>query len=149
MGKSNLKPVILWGNDGRKRAERIPEIITAIRGLGLPPDFSIVDIACGEGEVLIEIKKEFPECRASGIDILGFPSWPAIPQFTQMSLQEFIRTSDQKYDVVMMLNSYRNWPDKHEFDKWIRENAHYFIYSIMGSVIGTDTHGYPLILSRN
>jgi hypothetical protein len=57
-----------------------------------------------------------------------------------MPLQDFIEQDDTVYDVVMMLNSYRNWKkkskhvphrdkDRKEFDEWLVKHCKYFITS--------------------
>ena len=53
-----------------------------------------------------------------------------------MPMQKFIKL-EGNYDVVLMLNSYRNFSEKRSnqreakvnFDKWLIENAKYFITS--------------------
>lgn len=115
--------------------ERADHIIRAIGKLQNNRfDFSILDIACGDGGVLNRIKEEYPQCKELGIDINYFDSWKDIKARTQqISLQEFMKTdAEQKWDYVLMLNSYRNTPPafKKEIDAWLKQNAKYFITSL-------------------
>ena len=86
----------------------------------------------------------FPECKPKIIDIREYKyDWSKLrPQVEQvvMPLQNFIKQDDKVYDVVMMLNSYRNWRKKsknaphransrNEFDEWLINHCKYFITS--------------------
>ena len=112
-------------------------IVDALKDM---PRFTILDIACGDGGVLNGVAEALP-CEATGIDIKEFKEWSSIkPKTKQISFQDFIK-EDKKFDVVMMLDTYRNWinhkyvdlqkaaADKVELDKWILKNAKYFITS--------------------
>ena len=145
-----------WGIDTNDSPKRIMEIVSAIRKLNLPKDFSVVDIACGYGSVLIGISKDFPESRLLGIDINSYWEWDGHPdKFRKQSVQEFIKI-DQEYDVVMMLNSYRNWDGQEKvlFDYWLKKNVRYFITSTEktkeldypNESIGQDSCGFELKL---
>jgi len=135
----------LWGYNAADRYARADEIIAAITKLNLPEDFSIVDIACGDGGVLNKVKEAFPQCKAFGFDI---EPPPEAVNVTQGDLQDFIKDNHNHYDIVMMLNSYRNWHGKAklDFDEWCSFHTHYFITSLKGRQIGIDTHDFPLML---
>ena len=126
--------------------------------LSLPSDFSILDIAGGRGVVLNGIAGLFPQCKPTIIDIKKFDyDWrkhrKSIRQL-EMPLQEFIKQDNSIYDVVMMLNSYRNWQKKKStpkrtaareaFDQWLISHAKYFITSgailpyLQGEIRGHD-----------
>lgn len=143
----------IWQNDGKEEPNRGANIIIELTRLHnankLSEAFQILDIAAGNANVLAEIKHAFPKCKAEAIDIVPFPEWdrhdfPCIP----MALQEFIHKDNRQYEVVMMLNSYRNWtgPEKEEFDRWIYSHAKFFVTSFSGKFIGTDTNDFPMIM---
>ncbi len=142
--KSVISSDDLWGIESNSDTpERLIFIYEALVKLNLPSNFSIVDIAGGRGVVLNGIAGIFPECKPTIVDITSYDyDWgkhrQSIKQIV-MPLQEFIKVTDEIYDVVMMLNSYRNWgkneklpqriESKNNFDKWLIEHAKYFITS--------------------
>ncbi len=70
---------------------------------------------------------------------------------TQMSVQNLVKNNEH-YDVVMMLDSYRNWEGevKEKFDRWLSKNVTYFITSGENAPrwhsekIGEDVKYFPL-----
>ena len=135
----------LWDIERRSDTpERIVFIYEALMKLDLPPDFSIIDIAGGRGVVLNGIVGIFPQCKPTIVDIQRYDyDWRKHHQSIKqvvMPLQDFIKQDDIVYDVVMMLNSYRNWKKKskhtphrdkarEDFDKWLVGHCRYFITS--------------------
>jgi len=145
----------LWNIDDYKPDRRGAQIAEALEYLDLPDDFSLLDVACGYGNVLQDVAVNFTDCNPLGIDIEEYDQWGLwdVP-FRKVSLQEFIE-KDENWDVVIMLNSYRNWKGKSRdnFDAWLERNATYFISSGDNhpkewnyEEIGLDTHGIPLKL---
>lgn len=133
---------IIWQNDGEGSINRARDIISALEKLKLPESFRIVDIACGNGKIISEIKQAFPNCEAYGNDILDF-DWGKDVTFICAPLQEFIK-NNKGFDVIIMLNSYRNWEgkEKDDFDVWLKQNTKYFITSLPWTnveTIGKDT----------
>lgn len=133
-------PDSLWGIERfSDKPERMIFIYEALVKLGLPDNFSIIDIAAGRGVVLNGVAGIFPNCDASILDVVAYPyDWAKIPRRVKryvMPLQKFIKKSDKVYDVVMMLNSYRNWNAdrsglaRKDFNHWLESNAKYFITS--------------------
>ena len=139
---------ILWGIERKSDTpERIVFIYEALMKLNLPPDFSILDMAGGRGVVLNAIAGIFPECKPTIVDIRYYEyDWRKFRRQVKQvvtPLQDFIESKCGVYDVVMMLNSYRNWKDvarrpgtilyrteaRKGFDKWLVEHAKYFITS--------------------
>ena len=129
----------LWGIErDSDKPDRLIYIYETLVKLNLPNNFSIVDIAAGRGVVLNGLALAFPECRPEINDIYHYKyDWTKITprvKFHVEPLQEFIK-SQGGYDVVMMLNSYRNWTGdldgsiQKSFDKWLVNNAKYFITS--------------------
>jgi len=130
----------LWGIERRSDTpERLIFIYEALTKLNLPPDFSIIDIAGGRGVILNGIAGAFPECHPEILDIVEYKyDWRKFrPNIVihVIPLQDFIKDKNNKiYDVVMMLNSYRNWKNidhqiRIDFDRWLTEHAKYFITS--------------------
>lgn len=143
----------IWENDGRESTTRGGEIIKEIKSLldgnRIQADFRIIDVASGNANMLAAIFAAFPDCRASAIDYVKFPEWQAHDfPCIQMSIQDFMHMDDGKYDVVMMMNSYRNWrgSEKEEFDRWVQEHARYFLTSLNAKHIGEDTFDLPMML---
>lgn len=133
----------LWGIERTSDTpERIVFIYNALVKLNLPENFSIVDIAGGRGVIINGIAGLFPNCKPAIVDIVCYPhDWKKFRKSVKiyiMPLQDFIKL-DLSFDVVMMLNSYRNWKknDKIEerrtarnnFDAWLPTHAKYFITS--------------------
>ena len=119
----------IWGINKNYEAYRIVPIYYALKDLDLPSNFTIVDIACGHGIIIDAVASLFRECRALAVDINEYPEWAHLGVRKRViSIQEFIKQGRQ-FDVVMMLNSYRNWigQDKDEFDEWVKKNVRYFI----------------------
>jgi hypothetical protein len=110
----------------------------------LPQNFSVLDIACGDGIVLWQIQKSFPQSACYGVDCNK-------GQFSAHSMVEgegvrlykayiqhlFKNDSEQPFDVVLMLNTYRDWKAAdlrgHEIDlpglanRWFERNGIYVI----------------------
>ncbi|MBU1076383.1 MAG: hypothetical protein KKH98_03770 [Spirochaetes bacterium] len=142
MTKENKR---LWGIERLSDTpERIVFIYEAIKKLvddgKLPENFSIIDIAGGRGVVLNGIVGLFP-CKATILDIKYHPEWGYLKYRIKrivMPLQDYIE-DDHPHDIVMMLNSYRNWKkskiiierkkSREQFDEWLPKNAKYFITS--------------------
>ena len=164
--KKDFSEKKLWGIERTSnRPERLVYIYEALKKIDLPKNFKLVDIACGYGVIVDGLGALFPDATISGVDIVKYKQWDMISDFfgvkmIQMPLQDFIKL-DNKYDVVMMLNSYRNWTvqknmnkrsvAKYNFDKWLLSHAKYFITSkgnltYKKIIIGSDFRGYEIEL---
>jgi hypothetical protein len=103
--------------DPRSRSYRLPNLIEELRRAGsIAEDFSLVDVACGDGLILIELKRRFPESRCFGIDLNAgvFPPHSTAEQLgvpiKRILIQDLFATpTPEQFDVVMMLNTYRGW----------------------------------------
>lgn len=147
----------IWGINKNYDAYRIVPIYHALKDLGLPSNFKIVDIACGHGIIIDAISSLFKECKALAVDIQEYPEWAHLGVNKRViSLQEFIKQGRQ-FDVVMILNSYRNWigQDKEEFDEWVKKSAKYFItssdnfkYYQEKKIIGKDCKKFDLFIYK-
>lgn len=144
----------LWNVDGYQADKRGSQIAAALEELDLPEDFSILEAACGYGNVLNDIVANFPDCKPLGTDLVSYDEWDLMDVPLEVKpLQDLIK-KNQKWDVVVMLNSYRNWEGelKEQFDAWLTKNATYFISSGDNhpdwpyQEIGLDTHNITLKL---
>lgn len=125
-------------------------IYEAIKDLGIE---SILDIACGEGLVLETLSWVMP-IRMEQFDIVSYPEWGKLK--VKPKVMDLKNLNDEKYDLVMMLNSYRNWEDsdREKLNDWLKRNAKYLITSYEGenhisdnwSTIGQDVKGHSLKL---
>ncbi len=117
----------IWGDQDVPNDTRPDRIVELLKTLDLAEDFSIVDLACGKGDVIKAIKIAFPEANALGVDIDTFPEWDT--SFKREDMMDFIK-QPSRWDVVLMLNSYRNWEGSDEvaFDKWKKDHTKYFIW---------------------
>jgi len=90
---------------------------------------SIVEIACGYGIVADGLRWVMPGCEITQFDMFPNPEWThlKVSPFI-MDVNEFIKT-DKHYDLVIFLNSYRNWDFKEEFNKWLEKKCR-LLYSV-------------------
>jgi hypothetical protein len=116
------------------------------RGL-LPRDVSVLDIACGDGVVLWQIQKSFPQAACYGVDCNKgmFPAHAMVERdgvrLYKVYIQHLLKNdSDQPFDVVLMLNTYRDWKAAdlrgHEIDlpelanRWFERNGIYVVLTM-------------------
>jgi methyltransferase family protein len=110
-------------------------------------NFSALDIACGDGIVLWQMQKAFPNSRCYGIDCnKGNFASHAIVESEGVRLYKgyiqhlFTSASDRSFDVIMMLNTYRDWKAAdlrvHETnlpelaDRWFESNGRYLFLTV-------------------
>lgn len=140
----------VWGLEPYYDPGRAIEIYESVKDLEIK---SIVDIACGVG-IVLESLGWVMDANCEQFDIEEYPEWQhLIIRPTKRDLMEFIET-DEKFDLVLMLNSYRNWDEepREKLNQWMKRNAKYFITggeygpNETGKVIGTDVKGFKLKL---
>lgn len=154
----------IWGTPRAHGDDRNRDIESFLRGTYGEGPFSYLDLCCGNGDVLIYLATAFPMGIFIGVDIVH-PDLPILTNLTfyQEPFQTFIARPD-KYSVVSLLDTYRNWPeefrkDQEDFHRWLSPHTDYFICSLAnikdldvlpfkGTPIGRDSHGYPLILCQ-
>jgi hypothetical protein len=138
-----ITPNIWWGVDTQPHpANRRPDIEKALQEIFPLGVFTYVDLACGDGDVIKYLAKQFPESSFVGVDmncpgredLLYTP--PKNLTFVEELWQEHIDTHPS-YDVCSLLNTYRNWPDQYEeerifFHSWLDGYVKYFICSVGG-----------------
>lgn len=113
----------------------------------LKPDFSVLDICCGDGIILFAIKRMFQNATCWGFDLHvdDFESHVICRtngiRLRKGYLQELILDPPfHKFDVMMMFNTFWGWDhaeldeeDKRlpfEVEKWLIENAKYLILTM-------------------
>lgn len=133
-----------WGPPRKKDDfRRNKYIIEELRSIYGDNPFTVLDLACGLANILSEISAIFPNSSCSGVDVVDYEErYPGRYAFLEQKVQDFIRETDKEFDVVIMLESYRNWDwetgDKlkryggkfrNEFDNWVRRHAKHFIFT--------------------
>lgn len=126
---------------------RMIQIYEAIKDL---PIDSIVEIACGYGIIADGLSWVFPDKKITQFDIFKNDSWKHLkikPYI--MDVMDFTKRIDH-YDLVIFLNSFRNWENKKQFKEWLKTHAKYFISSEIEEpgteIIGMDGRGHKLEL---
>lgn len=136
--------------------------------------FSILDLLCGDAIVLQMIANSLP-CDAYGIDLqlrkIPSPShYDNKLHLYQVSLQKLLpRNPPWRFDVAMMLNTYRDWPSsglgqvdarklKIATDEWMQKNASMSILTATDKqiaqmdnveIFGTGEQGSELVAWRH
>lgn len=107
-------------------------------------DFSILDLLCGDGIVLWQVKKSFPDSSCFGVDCKknGYETHEMIQRggvkLYKAFLQHLVSTDCEKpFDVAIMLNTYRGWKyanlREHEeklpdsVNDWFMRNARFVV----------------------
>lgn len=110
----------------------------------LEESFRLLDVPCGDAVVLWQIKKAFPKARCFGVDCnKGVFATNADAMAAGVSIFKgylqhlFAETPPEKFDVTLMLNTYRDWENAelHEseknlpeqVDRWFAQNSHYVV----------------------
>lgn len=139
-------PERIWGLEPTYDAGRVLQIYDAIKPL---PIKSVVDIACGTG--IIGDCLSWVGYQVRLFDIVSYPEWKHLRVFPGiLNVYNFLEEVT-RYDLVLFLNSYRNWDDKELFNDWLKNHASYFITSGDGpnnnyKVIGKDVKNHDLKL---
>lgn len=114
-------------------------------------DKTIVEFACGSGQIISKLKLH-TTAHCIGVDIENHPFWrESKAEMVVADVMDFIKKPD-KYDTVIMLNSFRNWnhPDKTIFEDWVNTHAKKFITSTnlryKKKIIGKDAHDLDMEL---
>jgi len=134
--------------DVDNRSSRPTLIIRQIRGLirqGLiGATFSLLDIACGDGIVLWQIKRAFPHARCYGVDCNrgkfgthDMVQRGGVELFNGYIQHLFAGDPPVPFDLALMLNTYRGWESadlrEHErdlpqlADAWLARNVRFTI----------------------
>ena len=138
----------VWGLEESYDAGRMIPIYLAIKDRNVK---SILDVACGVGLIADGLTWMWDDRDIEQFDIIEYPEWRGLKvKPFKKDVMDFIK-EDKHYDVVMFLNSYRNWDKKEQFNEWLKRNARYFITSganlpYKKEIIGKDVKGHNLEL---
>lgn len=94
---------------------------------------SIVDVGCGAGAVLGQLRCSYPDAKLHGYDIA-----PAAQQFwashesrgVQFHLSDFVASGDSGYDVALVLDVLEHLENPFEFLSRLRNRAAWFVFHI-------------------
>jgi demethylmenaquinone methyltransferase/2-methoxy-6-polyprenyl-1,4-benzoquinol methylase len=92
----------------------------ALQGIVLPPDSSILDLACGTGDFTLELLKRYPSANITGVDItpemmsIAKKKLPArnTVNFSVGDAQNLSFLKNSSFSLVVCAFGFRNFPDK-------------------------------------
>lgn len=133
-----------WGLEPYYDPGRMIHIYEALKGKEWE---SLLDVACGVGIVTEGLSWMYGDKSFKQFDIEEYPEWKHLKVKPEVRMVEDLLESDEKYDVILFLNSFRNWDKQEQFLEWLKGHCKYFISSgVDGEVIGRDVKGHNLIL---
>lgn len=97
-----------WSPDGGvyPNKNRIIGLIEIIKEFNLEPTFSLLDLACGTGELLYMLKDIFPQASFTGIDIQPYIDWRKEGvSFIKYDIDEYIQDVECDFNILMALNT--------------------------------------------
>ena len=104
------------------------QVLTILHANGIRPA-TVVDVGCGAGAVLAELRKALPNARFTGFDIA-----PDAQRFwkhhagIEFRLGDFLTLSDGRYDVLLALDVLEHLQDPFDFLVRIRPRAAHFVF---------------------
>lgn len=101
-------------------------------------NFTLVDLFCGDAIIIRLLKQRFKLADITGVDINKFKEHEEAVKvgvkFKYRFVQKYIKNRRDKVDIVLMLNTYRNFNtsnmtkrDFHKINKWIFKVAKHAI----------------------
>lgn len=92
---------------------------------------TLADIGCGAGQVLLELRRGFPQALLNGFDIS-----PQAEQFwstaramgIKLSVGDFFETAQPQYDVLLILDVIEHLQNPFEFLNQLLGRASYFVF---------------------
>jgi hypothetical protein len=139
--------------DSRSRPHRIARAVGALTTTGaVPAQPTVLDIACGDALVLLEVKRRVPSAACFGVDLHvgAFAAHrharAAGVVLRRVLIQDlFAAPPPAPIDVAVMLNTYRGWENadlrKHEehlphlADSWFDEAARFVLLTMRGDQV--------------
>jgi hypothetical protein len=117
--------------------------------------FTVCEIGCGSGDVLVHLQNILPSVKMKGYDIS-----PQVANFwkqyneaeggVEFHLGNFHEINQIKYDVLLMLDVFEHIRDPFSFLENSRRHATYFVFHIpLDLSASAIIRGYPLINVRN
>lgn len=144
-------------DDPRSRSAMI---IVKLRSLvadpdsGLGEDFRVLDIACGDAVVLWQIQRVFPDASCYGVDCNKgvFEPHAQVMKDGVLLYKAYLQhlfprlpAGDRKFDVTLMLNTYRGWESAdlreeeqdlpQQADEWFATGSRYVIVTATNAQI--------------
>jgi hypothetical protein len=135
-------------NDSISRPATIIRFLRRLLAEGfIGSSFTVLDIACGDGIVLWQIRKSFLQAVCYGVDCNkgNFPAHLMVERAGVKLFKAYIQhlfqaDPDAPFDVVLMLNTYRDWKSAdlrpHEVNlpelanRWFERNCNYIFLTI-------------------
>lgn len=104
-------------------------------------NFTLVDLFCGDAIIIRLLKQRFKLADITGVDIHKFKEHEAAidvgVKFKYEYVQEYIKDCRDKIDIVLMMNTYRNFKtsnmterDFRKINKWILKVANHAIVTV-------------------
>jgi len=108
------------------------EALKLILAHGLAPA-NIVEIGCGSGAALVELRHAFPQARLHGFDIA-----PDLARFwgahsaanIEFKSGDFFTLSRERYDLMLVMDVIEHVPDPFDFLARLRDRADYHLFHI-------------------
>ncbi len=113
---------------------------------------SICEVGCGSGDVLVHLRRHYPEAAFYGYDISPQAAvfWREHEQYDIHFRQgNFFELNHEVYDVILMLDVIEHLRNPFTFLERLRNTASYFVFHIpLDLSAGTVLLGHPLINVR-
>ena len=115
--------------------------------------YTVCEVGCGSGDVLVHLQKALPSVKMTGYDIS-----PQVAQFweqhhegggVEFQLGNFHEINQIKYDVLLMLDVFEHIRDPFSFLENSRRHATHFVFHVPLDLSASAIfRGYPLINVR-
>jgi SAM-dependent methyltransferase len=116
--------------------------------------YTVCEVGCGSGDVLVQLQKALPSVKMTGYDIS-----PQAAQFweqhneagegVEFQLGDFLEINQIKYDVLPMLDVFEHIRDPFSFLENSRRHATHFVFHVPLDLSASAIfRGYPLIKVR-
>lgn len=115
---------------------------------------TICEIGCGSGDILVNLKKNWPLVNMTGYDISPQTSnfWTQhndAKEGIEFYLGDFHEINKFKYDVILMLDVFEHVRDPYSFLENSKQYASYFVFHIPLDLSAISVaRGYPIINNR-
>ncbi len=94
-----------------------------VKHYNLKPGSRVLDVGCGKGFLLYEIKRYYPQIEISGIDISSYAidnSKNEIKEFLSVGSASKLPYNDEEFDLAISLNTFHNLTNA-ELERAFRE----------------------------
>lgn len=133
-------------------------LLSLILAKKIPIAFTLVDLGCGDAKIIKILKQIFPRANIIGVDIWSHESHIVAKsfgvKFYYCYMQDIVKHRiSPSVDVVLLLNSYRNWEascvtDEFRFflEEWLRENSKHTIVTTLCSQDELNCRGFSWVV---